>query len=187
MSRGHSQVAVAAGAVALAVGSAVWFGGRPEPFVPVEVDQPPMIGDEAAELLTVYVSGEVAVPGLVEVAEGGRIAEAVAAAGGALPGAALDQINLAAPVVDGQQVVVPAPGSTPGGADTVADGDGRVHLNTATAVQLEELPGVGPVLAARIVEVRDRIGAFRTVEDLLDVPGIGEGRLATLREAVVVP
>lgn len=141
----------------------------------------------AAELV-VHVSGWVAAPGLVTVPDGSRVADTVAAAGGARPGASLESMNLAEAVRDGQHVVVPGPPDTAGGAPAgaVAD-DGRVRINEADAAELQELPGVGPVLAERIVEHRERSGPFETVEDLLDVPGIGEGKLASLRDAVIVP
>jgi competence protein ComEA len=96
----------------------------------------------------------------------------------------LTALNLAAPVSDGQQLVVSEQGA---GTGSGAAGDGRISINTADAAALEGLPGVGPVLAERIVEHRDRYGPFAVVEDLLDVPGIGEAKLAALREMVMVP
>jgi competence protein ComEA len=87
-------------------------------------------------------------------------------------------------VSDGQQLVVPAAGA---GSDVLGVGDGRIAINTADVTALEALPGVGPVLAQRIVEHRNRNGPFAVVEDLLDVPGIGEAKLAALREMVLVP
>jgi competence protein ComEA len=94
-------------------------------------------------------------------------------------------VNLAAPLADGQQLSVPRV-SADGEAAAVA-GDGRVRLNLAGVEELETLPGVGPVLAERIVAYRQEHGPFAVVEDLLDVPGIGEGKLAALRDAVLVP
>ena len=134
--------------------------------------------------MTVHVSGAVAEPGLVSLQSGSRVADAVVAAGGALPGADLGSLNLAAPLVDGQQLVVPY--LVPTNGVPVAS-DGRVRINTADAAALEGLPGVGPVLAQRIVAHRDAHGPFATVEDLLDVPGIGESKLAALRDSVIVP
>lgn len=154
-----------------------WFGGTPEPPPPLRVTATVPSGT-----VTVHVAGEVADPGLVEVAAGSRVADAVAAAGGLLAAADPTGLNLAAPVVDGQQVVVHGVG------DVVATGaPGPVHLNTATAADLEAVPGVGPVLAARIIEFRQSNGPFVVVEDLLDVAGIGEAKLAAMRDAVVVP
>jgi len=134
--------------------------------------------------ITVHVSGAVASPGLVEVAPSARVADVIAAAGGITADAAPGRVNLAAPVRDGEQIVVPsasAPDEVPAAAD------GRVRLNTADAAELEQIPGVGPVLAGRIIAARDSAGGFATVEDLLDVAGIGEAKLAALRDHVVVP
>jgi competence protein ComEA len=133
----------------------------------------------------VHVSGAVLVPGMIEVPSGSRVADAVAAAGGALPDADLTMLNLAAPVGDGQHLVVPVAGAGNGAAGSSADD--RVRINTAGVADLERLPGVGPVLAERIVRHREAYGPFGAVEDLLDVPGIGEAKLAALRESVRLP
>jgi competence protein ComEA len=96
-------------------------------------------------------------------------------------------VNLAAPLTDGQHLIVPSseaqgmPGAGGG------DGDGGVHINTADVATLQELPGVGPVLAQRIVDYRAENGPFVAIEELLDVPGIGEAKLASLRDVVLVP
>jgi competence protein ComEA len=129
----------------------------------------------------------VATPGVVEVGEGSIVADAVAAAGGALEGALLESINLAAPVLDGDHIQIPGPdGLVDASASGPAD-DGRVALNRADAAELEELPGVGPVLAERIVAYREANGPFQTAEDLLEVSGIGEAKLASMRDLIVVP
>jgi competence protein ComEA len=120
----------------------------------------------------------------VAVARTSRVADAIAAAGGTTGEANLAGINLASPLRDGEQIVVP---SRAGGLAPEPVDDGRVHLNTASAGQLEAIPGVGPVLAARIIAVRTETGGFDTVEDLLDVPGIGEAKLAAMRDMVAVP
>jgi competence protein ComEA len=125
------------------------------------------------------------------------VADLLAAAGGALPDAELDRVNLAAPLVDGAQVrfpragepePLPAPvGSAPAGAaGGGAAHAGPVDLNTATSDELDTLPGVGPATAAAIIEHRERNGPFQSVDDLLDVPGIGEAKLAQLRDLVSV-
>lgn len=165
--------------VALAGGALLLWpsnGSTPPPFEVVTVPRP-------AGLLTIHVSGAVTRPGLVSLEEGARIADAILAAGGAREDALLTALNLAATVVNGQQLVVPA-GPT---GSAASHQDGRVAINTADAVALEVLPGVGPVLAQRIIEHRERHGPFTVVEDLLDVPGIGEAKLAALREMVLVP
>jgi competence protein ComEA len=133
----------------------------------------------------VYVSGWVATPGVVEVAEGSIVADAVAAAGGAIEGALLDSINLARPVVEGDHIQIPGPGEEI--ASSGAEPGGLISPNRADASELEELPGVGPVLAGRIVAHREAHGPFQTVEDLLDVAGIGEAKLAAIRDLIVVP
>jgi len=172
---------IAAATVAALAGGAMllWPGGG-STAPPIEI----VAARPADTTITVHVSGAVAKPGLVSLATGSRVADAVLAAGGALPGALLTSLNLAAPVSDGQQLVVPAAGA---GSDGLGVGDGRIAINTADVTALEALPGVGPVLAQRIVEHRNRNGPFAVVEDLLDVPGIGEAKLAALREMVLVP
>jgi len=136
-------------------------------------------------VITVHVAGAVVEPGLVVVDAAARVADVIAAAGGARQGARLDALNLAAPVRDGEQIVVPS--SISSLDTTVASGDGRVRVNIATASELETLSGVGPVLAVRIAAYRDANGLFETVEDLLDVPGIGEAKLTAIRDSIVVP
>ena len=170
---------VAAVVLAVAGLAGWWFGGTPAPPPSLRVTSSP-----PTALLTVHVAGEVASPGLVELAPGARVADAVSAAGGLLPNADPTGLNLAASVIDGQQVVVRAVGELQPGGPEESD---RVHLNTATATDLERIPGVGPVLAARIVEHRVANGPFVVVEDLLDVSGIGEAKLAAMRDGVVVP
>ena len=135
--------------------------------------------------IVVHVAGEVRRPGVVRLPVGSRVVDAIEAAGGATATAVLSGVNLAATVNDGTQILVPSVlGSTVSGA---VAGDGLVAVNNATAAELETLPGVGPVLAGRIVAHRDERGPFTEVEDLLDVSGIGEAILARLRPLVRVP
>lgn len=145
---------------------------------------------ESAATVVVSVVGSVARPGLVTLPEGARVADAVAAAGGLLPDADPASVNLAAVVSDGQQVAVGVPGAAAGGGaaegPAAASGSGLLDLNAATAGDLDALPGIGPVLAQRIVEYRERTGFFRTVEQLDDVPGIGPTTYAELAELVTV-
>jgi competence protein ComEA len=139
---------------------------------------------EAAQVV-VDVAGAVRRPGLYHLARDARVADAIAAAGGALPKAEVDAVNLAAPVADGVQVLVPrrgAAGATAGGAGASS---GPVDLNSATAEQLDALPGIGPSTAAKIVAYRQEHGAFRSLSELDAVPGIGAGRLAQLKGLVV--
>jgi competence protein ComEA len=139
----------------------------------------------ASKQLVVHVVGAVRRPGLYRFAEGSRVADAVRRAGGATKRADLAQINLAAPMADGLQVVVPRrqPRGAPAPAGEEAPA-GPVHLNTATLEQLDALPGVGPVTAQKILDYRMQNGGFTSVDDLDAVPGIGPARLADLRELV---
>jgi competence protein ComEA len=142
---------------------------------------------EPAPRLVVHVVGAVRRPGLYRLANGARIADALRRAGGATRRADLSLVNLAAPVSDGTQVVVPrrvAAVAAGGEAGSAAAPGGPVHLNTATIDQLDELPGVGPVTAQKIVDWREQHGAFSSVDDLDAIPGIGPARLEQLRELV---
>lgn len=148
--------------------------------------------------VVVHVAGAVAQPGLRTVPAPARVADAVAAAGGPSPDADLDRLNLAAPIADGQRIYVlrrgeatepPAAGGGPaGGGPSGASGAsaGPVNLNTATAEQLDTLPGVGPATAQSIITYRQQHGGFRRVDDLLDVRGIGDARMEQLRPLVTV-
>ncbi len=135
--------------------------------------------------LVVHVAGAVRKPGVYELIAGDRVRDAIDAAGGVTRRAVLDAVNLAAPVADGQQVLVPREGE-PRAVAPGATAVGPVALNSADLAALDALPGVGPATAARIIAWRDEHGPFRSVEDLLEVPGIGDGRLAALRDLVTV-
>jgi competence protein ComEA len=178
-------VAAVLGAVALMrlTGS----GGQESEGTPVRVDRGPRAaGGDAAEVY-VHVAGAVRRPGLVRVPAGSRVAEAVARAGGPARKADLTGVNLAARVEDGQQVVVPAAGAVPGGAGLGGPEPAagvKPTLATATLEQLDEIDGIGPTLAERIVEYRTENGGFGSLNELQRVEGIGEKRLETLREAL---
>jgi competence protein ComEA len=142
--------------------------------------------------VVVDVVGAVRQPGLYRLREGTRIADAVARAGGATAKAELALVNLAAPLADGEQVVVPAAG--PGGAAGVtaatppaagASPAAPLDLNTATAEQLDALPGVGPATAQKILDYRQAHGPFHSVDELDAVPGIGPARIAQLKGLVI--
>jgi competence protein ComEA len=138
--------------------------------------------------LVVHVAGAVQAPGLYRLAEGSRVADAVARAGGAAASADTSAINLAAPLVDGMQVVVPARIEVAAGGDAPAGeapgASARVSLSSATVEQLDALPGIGPVTAQKIVDHRAAHGGFRSVDDLDAIPGIGPARVEQLRELV---
>ncbi|WP_319020198.1 ComEA family DNA-binding protein [Streptomyces peucetius] len=146
-------------------------------------------GPGQAAPIVVDVSGKVRRPGVLELPAGSRVADALAAAGGAEKGTDLTGLNRARVLTDGEQVVVggPAP-PVPGGAGTGPAGAGTqagpISLNSATAEQLETLPGVGPVLAQHILDHRLQNGGFRSVDELRDVNGIGDRRFEDLRDLV---
>jgi competence protein ComEA len=137
--------------------------------------------------LVVDVAGAVRRPGLHTLAPGMRIADAVAAAGGATAKADLNAVNLAAPVADGEQIVVPARGL--GGAAAASSGTpsptAPLDLNTASLEQLDALPGIGPATAQKILDYRQAHGSFHSVAELDAVPGIGQGRLEQLKGLVI--
>lgn len=149
----------------------------------------------AGARIIVHVVGEVARPGIVLLAQGARVIDAVTAAGGALASSDLERINLARVVTDGEQVHVPAPGEAilPGayGSTLRAPAGGsepavRVNLNTAGLGELDSLPGVGPVLAQRIIDWRAQHGRFTSVEELGEISGIGARLLSQLTDRVTV-
>lgn len=170
-------------ALVVAIGAGAWYGSRDA--IPAVVDATAGVSyPTVPETIVVHVSGAVHRPGLVSVPSSARIADVIEAAGGAGSGADLGGLNLAAPVRDGEQVVVPRQGeATPIGGDTSRG----INLNRSTAAELEELPGVGPVLAGRIVDFREANGPFTAIEDLLDVGGIGEAKLDGMRDAIEAP
>ncbi len=137
--------------------------------------------------VVVDVVGAVRRPGLYRLAQGSRIADALTRAGGATAKADLAQVNLAAPLADGEQVVVPRRGVAAAGAGLGSAGGAAapVQLSTATLEQLDSLPGVGPVTAQKILDYRQQHGAFQSVDELDAVPGIGPKRLDQLHELVV--
>ena len=167
----------------------------------------PAITTTTAGEIVVDVVGAVRVSGVVSLPASARVLDAIRAAGGAIAGADLDRLNLAAKLADGARVAVPLVGqvpppvdsgavsggtgpstATPTDGSTAANGDpsAPINVNTATEVQLEDLPGIGPTLAAAIVAERERNGPFRSPDDLTRVHGIGAGRLAQLRNFVTV-
>lgn len=139
----------------------------------------------AAAVLVVHVVGAVRRPGLYRVPDGARVADALTRAGGPSRKAQLELVNLAARVADGEQIVVPRRGAAaPAVAGASGSTAGPVHLNSATLEQLDELPGIGPVTAQKILDYRQEHGAFGSVDELDAVPGIGPARLGELRDLV---
>jgi competence protein ComEA len=152
-------------------------------------------GSAGSEIVVVDVVGKVRHPGLVRLPAGSRVDDAVRAAGGASPGADLSGLNLARRLVDGEQIAVGVTGAAGGGGATAGPpnsgatapgGGGPVNLNTASLEQLDSLPGVGPVLAQRIIDWRTAHGRFDSVDQLSQVSGIGAAKFADLRALVTV-
>lgn len=135
-------------------------------------------------VVVVDVAGKVRHPGIVRLPFGARVDDAVRAAGGPLPGATFDGLNRARKLADGEQVLVGVPAA--GGASAVGAGDGRVDLNAADVSALDGLPGIGPVLAQKIVDWRTEHGRFASVDQLREVGGIGESKYAALKNKVRV-
>src|SRR5918995_867253 len=168
--------AVALALLAVAGRTLAGAGAAAEPPAQALVAEPAT----ASPKLVVHVAGAVRKPGLYRLAEGRRVADAVARAGGATASADTAAINLAAPLADGMQVVVPS--RVAGAAGPAAAG--RVSLSSASVAELDALPGIGPVTAQKIVDHRLAHGGFRSVDDLDAIPGIGPARVEQLRELV---
>lgn len=189
-----AAVVVALAAVSVTVG--IGLVSRSTGPAQIAVTAEPSAGGRGISAGSVYVHvlGDVATPGLYVLDDGARVADALAAAGGTLPTADLAAVNLARPLTDGEQILVPAQGGTPDSAGSAgspstavpATTSALIDLNTADAAALEELPRVGPAIAQRIIEWRTANGRFTSVDDLLSVPGIGEKMLAGLRDLVTV-
>ncbi|SCE85700.1 competence protein ComEA [Micromonospora viridifaciens] len=202
--RGVRALAVVAAVVVLVAGAWAWRS-RPhaEPVRPASAVAAPDETQPSAAApsgaggeVVVAVAGKVRRPGLVRLPAGARVADAVEAAGGALPGVDVALLNPARKVTDGELILVgvaappgqPAQPGQPAGGPAAGGGvpGGRVNLNTATLAELDALPGVGPVLAQRILDHRERHGGFRSVSDLRQVEGIGNARYEQLKDLVTV-
>jgi competence protein ComEA len=174
----------------VAVAGAVVAGVVLQRARPHEVAPPPVATASATPaaggpVVVVDVAGKVRHPGIVRLPWGSRVDDAVRAAGGPLPGATYDGLNRARKLADGEQVLVgvgPAAGS-PGSGSVAAD-DTKVDLNAADVAALDALPGIGPVLAQKIVDWRTEHGRFASVDQLREVSGIGESKFAALKNKV---
>ncbi len=192
-STGVRALAAFAVLVALVAAFLAWHG-RPavQPIAPAPPAPVAVARSTPAATIVVAVSGKVHRPGLVRLPAGSRVADALDAAGGVLPGTDISNLNLARKLVDGELIAVGVPGVAAGGSpgsagsgDTGTSG-GLVNLNTASLEQLETLPGVGPVLAQRIVDYRDQHGGFTSVDQLRQVDGIGDAKFDQLKDRVTV-
>jgi competence protein ComEA len=184
------HLAVRSSPAAVTAGSGAPTGSLPS-GAPSGQLRPSATGSSSAPPLVVDVAGKVRHPGVYRLAAGSRVIDAVRAAGGARRGVSMTSLNLAAQLQDGEQVLVGAPaqpaGAQPGSSVGADGGTGApVDLNTATLEQLEALPGVGPVLAQRILDWRSQHGSFTSIEQLDEVSGIGPAKFAQLRDAVTL-
>lgn len=180
------MVAVAVGA--LVVGGLLVWGRKPAAAIapPATAAPPSVAASPAGAQVFVHVAGAVRRPGLYALPAGGRVADAIEAAGGAGSKADLDLLNLAAPLTDGMKVDVLTTGAPAGAAPAPAESPGLVSLNSADAGALETIPGVGPVTAAAILTYRDEAGPFTSIEQLMEVSGIGPATLESIRPYVTL-
>jgi competence protein ComEA len=193
---GARALAVVAALAALLAGGYLWLS-RPRPQPVTGAAAVPSLAAPARPMssaptagVVVHVAGKVRHPGVVTLVAGARVRDAVMAAGGLRPGATIGSLNLARKVIDGEQILVgtrAGPGSpVPAGTVPGAASGMPLDLNAATLEQFQELPGVGPVLAQRIVDYRTRNGGFHSVEQLREVTGIGARRFDDLKDLVRV-
>jgi competence protein ComEA len=197
---GRELAALAAVAAVVVAGAALWYvrslpkavevraATRPPPASAAPTGAGGSPAPASPSTLFVHVAGLVRHPGVYEFRPGQRVIDAVTAAGGPQKKADLDALNLAALLTDGEQVLVPAKGTTGAGpaAPGASPGTVLVNVNTATEQELEALPGIGPVLAQKIIDYRTAHGPFPTVDALDDVSGIGPATLENLRPLVTV-
>jgi competence protein ComEA len=176
-------IGVAAAAVVLLLLHVLHHGSAARPIPPLRVATHARA--PTAAQLVVDVAGAVRRPGLYHLAGGTRIADALAAAGGATARADVTLVNLAAPLADGEQVLVPVHGEAAAAGDATPSSTAPLDLNTASAEQLDTLPGVGPATAQKIIDYRQAHGPFRSVEELEAIPGIGPSKLAQLKGLVI--
>ena len=159
------------------------IGGKAEALPAIKVPEAPTI----APVVVVDVAGKVKKPGVYKLPSGSRAVDAVTAAGGAKPGVDLSDINLAHVLTDGEQILVGAPKISTYSRSKSSKKikvNGPININTANLAQLDALPGVGPVIAARIISYREKNGPFKTIEELRKVPGMGASKFAQLQSQI---
>lgn len=176
------KYAAAISLLSVAVGLVLWWQGRPVELAlqPAEV----VVTEVQSPVGTIFVHvvGDVAKAGVYELAAGSRVVDAIAAAGGPLRAAKLINLNLARVLFDGEQVIVDNHQLQPNNSSQL----GKVNLNLATSSQLEQLPGIGPVIAARILQHRDENGPFRQISDIQQVAGVGDVIYSKIKDQISV-
>lgn len=176
------KYAAAISLLSVAVGLALWWQGRP---VELELQPAEVVVTEVQSpvaTIFVHVAGDVAKAGVYELAAGSRVVDAIAAAGGPLRAAKLINLNLARVLFDGEQIIVGNHQLQPNSSSQ----SGKVNLNLATSSQLEQLPGIGPVIAGRILQHRDENGPFRQISDIQQVAGIGDVIYSKIKDQISV-
>lgn len=183
------------GIIIILIGALLFSLNRP---IREESKEPPIVIEEedtSRVKVAVHIGGAVRNPGLYYIPADSRVADAIQIAGGPTSDADLDAINLASKVSDGSKILVPSKvkdldassGSNANIEETLASSiSKKININTATAKELEELPGIGPTLANRIVSYREKNGPFKSIEDLMKVSGIGEKRFESIKDLIVV-
>lgn len=194
------RIAVTAALVVVLLGVGAWWSSSSPPALPAHVTTSPVTGDQRSEVapshdrgatpdahvapqaglepLIIHVSGAVARPGLVSVGDGARVADAVDQAGGITLGADISAVNLARLARDGEHIHIPVEGEVP----VAGAVSGPVSLSNSDAAALETLPGIGPVLAQRIIADREANGPYESLQDLVRVSGVGEALVAGLQD-----
>jgi competence protein ComEA len=164
---------------ALLVGAVLWVQGRPQP-----IDVLPTFTETQTEPtgIFVHVVGEVTKPGVYELRQGDRVVDAIESAGGITKSADLTSLNLARVLFDGEQIVV----SDRSAVASLSSGIGLISINRATAADLDSLPGIGPVIASRIVSYRETNGPFTSISSLTEVSGIGEALMSKIKDLVTL-
>ena len=188
--RGIRALAIVAAVVVCVAAFFAWRArphATPVPSAVAAMSAAPMAAPSSSPaMVVVAVNGRVHKPGLVRLASGSRVADAIDAAGGVLPDTDLTALNLARKVVDGELIVVGAPAPPAGGGPAAGAPGAQINLNTATLTELQTLPGIGQVLAQRILDYRTAHGQFQSVNELRQIDGIGAATFEKLKDKVTV-